>query len=130
MALPKNRKQRQLKVRFRVLPVPLTVAIILFMTYSLGWIWLEVRCESIGGDIKRLEAERENLQRRLQTEQFHWARLKSPHSLETELERRGIEMNWPRKDQVVRVSREALLEELNDTARDGVGTYAKVGARE
>jgi hypothetical protein len=128
MARNKNRKKKQLNVR--LLPVPLTIGVMALSSYALGWIWLECRCEALGRDIKHLETQQAAIERKCQIEQFQWSRLKSPQNLENELERRGIEMGWPRKDQVIRISKQALVAEMNGMQSDGVAKYAKATTRE
>lgn len=123
MALPKNRKKKHVKLP--LLSVPLATVVIVLFSYGLGWLWLQTQCESLGRDIKRLETERAAIDRKCQIEQYQWARLKSPQNLENELERRGIEMGWPRKDQVIRISKQALAAEINGSQSDEVASYAK-----
>jgi hypothetical protein len=70
---------------------------------ALAYLWIHSRCEALGRNIKKLETERDELERQFQIEESKWTQLKSPRNLERTLAARGIAMNWPRPDQIVHV---------------------------
>ncbi len=76
---------------------------VLLVAVGLAYVWLDNQCETLGREIRRLEADREILARRQLNEEYRWARLKSPQSLDRVLRERGMSMAAPRYDQVVRM---------------------------
>jgi len=77
---------------------------VLLAAIGLAYVWINSRCETLAREIRRLEADRDALAKRQLNEEYRWARLKSPQSLERVLQERGMVMAGPRYDQVVRLS--------------------------
>jgi hypothetical protein len=85
-------------------PAPFAVGVLLVSCLALVYVWLGGRCEALGKELKGLETEKKELNKKLLAEEFRWARVKSPSNVEQALARHGIAMSWPRKDQIVRLS--------------------------
>lgn len=96
----KNRKKTPAK--FPV-PIPLVALVLVLSGLSLVYVCLQSRTETLGREIKQLEAARDRLRDQLVREQCEWARLQSPSSLEQALKTHGLVMTWPGRDQIVRI---------------------------
>jgi hypothetical protein len=119
-----NRKKRGSRGFF--IPAPFAVMVVLASVSALGYIWLGCCREALGNDLKAMEAEREELTRRLLNEESKWAELKSPTGMEQALARWGIVMNWPRHAQIVQLEQRDVMTDM-DTQAD-VARYARAGA--
>ena len=60
-------------------------------------------CETIGREIKKLENERAELQKRVVNEERNWAAARSIRSMEQLLETHGIVMSWPAEQNIIRL---------------------------
>ena len=100
-----KRRNRKKNVDGFIFPVPFAMVVIAASTLALAYVWLGCRCEAVGRDLKALEVAEEEFRRTLVNEEYRWARLKSPENLERKLKEMGIEMTWPRPDQIVRLYR-------------------------
>lgn len=107
MLRKRNRKRKKIKVF--VIPVPFTSLVVLVGALALAYVCLDSRCEAIGREILALESESSSLDMQCMNARMQWTQLKSPRNLEEALARNGIEMTWPRGDQVVRLSDPGLL---------------------
>lgn len=97
-----NRKKKQMN-GFMV-PVPFAIVAVLVSLIALVYVWLGCRCDSLGKQLKALEAQKAELEKRIQNEEYNWTRMKSPASVEEALAKFGIAMTWPGHEQVVRLS--------------------------
>jgi hypothetical protein len=97
----KNRKKKRVDGFF--FPRPFAGAVVLVVTLALAYVWIGIRCEQVGRDIKALEKDRTELQKKCTNEELRWTRMKALDNLERELARHRIVMTWPRRDQVVRL---------------------------
>ena len=97
----KNKKKRRLDAF--VIPIPIVGTIVALAGLGLLYVWLGCRCELVGRELKALEKKQRELTKKYVVEQSRWAKLKSPRTLRQTLERHGIVMGWPRRDQVVRL---------------------------
>lgn len=100
MMAKKNRKKGQAK--FPV-PIPIVALVAVLAGLSLVYVCLQSRTETLGREIKLLEASRDRLRDQLVREQCEWARLQSPSSLDQALKSHGLVMTWPGRDQIVRI---------------------------
>ena len=98
-------------------PIPLVALVLVLAGLSLVYVCLQSRTETLGSDIKKLEASRDRLREQLVRAQCDWARLQSPSSLEQALTQHGLVMTWPARDQIVRVQ----LDGSFDTPRGAAG---------
>lgn len=98
------RKNRKKRLHSFVLPAPLSGVVVAGALLALSYVWLDCRCESLGRDIKNLEAEKVQLKKDLLSEESRWSKMKSPANIEAVLAKHNIVMTWPRQDQVVRLS--------------------------
>ena len=87
-----------------IFPAPFAVALIVMSVLSLCFLWLRVRCETLGQELKTLEVKKATLQRNYLNEEFKWSNCKSPLNIEKALREHGLVMAWPDKNQVVRLA--------------------------
>ena len=108
----KNRKKGQSSLGF---PIPLVAVLVAIAGLSLVYVCLQSRMESLGREIKTLEARRDQLRDKVVREQCNWARLQSPSSIEQALKSHGLVMTWPGRDQIVRARYEGLSDTVSGT---------------
>ncbi len=110
MMAKKNKKKGQ--VKFPV-PVPLVALLLVLVGFALVYVCLQSRTETLGREIRGLEAARDRLRDQLVREQCEWAKMQSPSSLEQALKAHGLVMTWPGRDQIVRVRYDGSLDTLH-----------------
>ena len=115
-----RRKRNRKKLDGFVFPTPVASVIIIAAILGVAYLWLCSTAEALGGQIKAAENDQVTLREQFQNEQLRWTRLKSPRSIEAALARYGIEMVWPRRDQIVRMQ-ELSLAELDRRGMDRSG---------
>ncbi|MDI6775108.1 MAG: hypothetical protein QME60_06910 [Verrucomicrobiota bacterium] len=91
-----------------IFPVPFAGLLAVIAAMALWYLWLGCRCEALGKELKRLEDEKAELTKRCLNEEYKWARMKSPESIDRALARHGIVMIWPRSEQIVRLTKADL----------------------
>lgn len=101
----KKRKRKKMKKNQAQVPFPVLLANILVLVAVLGlsYMWLCSRCDALGKEIKRKEAELVAAQKRLVKEQDLWSSLTSPHNLKRAIMKHRLDMVMPRDAQIVRV---------------------------
>lgn len=104
----RNKKKRVEGVGF---PVPVAGLFIAVAIFGLGYVWLCCQCEALGRDLKGLEVEQSELNKQRLNEEYRWTRLKAPKSIEAALSRHNIKMGWPQRDQLVRISRDPVIQD-------------------
>ncbi len=114
-----NRRNRRLDRQSGVAPW-LVTGFILLAAIGLAYVWLNGQSELLGRELRRLEDDRNKLVKQHLNEEYRWARLKSPQSLEKALAEHKLVMGAPRHDQVVR---------LRDAAPGDHGLLALLGER-
>ena len=119
------RKNRKKRLHGFVLPAPFTGIVVAGALLALSYVWLDCRCESIGRDIKNLEAEKTQLKKDLLSEESRWSKMKSPVNIEAVLAKHNIVMTWPRQDQVVRLYDAGANADLGVKKRNNSLTYIK-----
>jgi hypothetical protein len=84
---------------------PAAFAALLLMGVALALLYVGLTCrkDALGRELKRLENERAELEKRRLNESEKWTRVKSPRSIEAALARTHIVMVWPRATQIVRL---------------------------
>lgn len=107
----KRKKKNQVQVPF---PVVLANVLVLVAVLGLSYVWLCSRCNALGKDIKRKEAELVTAQKRLVGEQDRWSIATSPGNLQRAIKKYRLNMVMPRERQIVRVG---TWEQLEQTAR-------------
>lgn len=116
----KKRKQKQ-RVNGFIFPVPFAGIVVVASALALGYVWLGCQCEALGDEIRLIESEGVELAKKHQMAEYRWVRTKSPRSMEIALERHGINMDWPRVGQIVRLNRaEAPHGVMDDVMAGGV----------
>jgi hypothetical protein len=110
MLTKKNKKKGQAK--FPV-PVPLVALLLVLVGFALVYVCLQSRTETLGREIRGLEAARDRLRNEEVRQQCEWARMQSPSSLEQALKAHGLVMTWPGRDQIVRVRYDGTLDTLH-----------------
>ena len=114
-----NRRNRRLERQVGVAPW-LVAGFILLAAIGLAYVWLNGQSDLLGRELRRLEDERNKLAKQHLNEEYRWARLKSPQSLDKALADHRLTMGAPRHDQVVR---------LRDAPRNDGGLLAVLGGR-
>lgn len=110
-----------------MVPVPFAIVVLLVSAIALAYLWLGCKCDSLGKDIKLLEARKADLAKKYENEEYKWMRMKSPCNIEEALTKFGIAMTWPGKEQVVRLSdKECVSYETGDKAQYAL-KYASIG---
>ena len=104
----------------------LTVLLVSASFLCLCYLWLRGRCEALGDDLKELEARQTSLQRLLLIEQSEWSDLCSPSNIEQALQRHGLVMTWPSKDQIVRLDPRETPKTIAGVRPPGPRTYERV----
>ena len=95
----RNRQNR--KLNGTSFPAPFAGVVVLVSVLGLSYVWLVGQCEAIGKELKDLEKTQAVLHKKYLNEEYRWMRMKSPRNMERALARCGIEMDWPRSDQIV-----------------------------
>ena len=98
----KKTKKNQVQVPF---PVVLANVLVLVAVLGLSYMWLCSRCDALGREIKKKEAELAAAQKRLVNEQDRWSSITSPLNLQRAIRKHGLDMAMPTEKQVVRVGR-------------------------
>lgn len=96
----KNRKKQSAGFIF---PAPFAAALTLAAVLALSYLWLCGRCESLGVQIKALEAKKTDLHNRVINEEYKWSNLKSPRNIELFLQQHNLVMTWPDESRIIRV---------------------------
>lgn len=102
-----NRKKK--RAAGFMIPLPFAV-VMLASVFSLGYLGLEIRCETLGEQLKELEARRKEAHDKRLYEEARWANMKSPGQIEKVLRRHRLTMIWPRQDQIVFVGESEPLD--------------------
>ena len=97
----KNRK-KALNTR-PVVPAPFAIVMVIASSISLGYLWLGSRCETLGVEIKALEATSADLHRKCLYEESRWANTIAPREIEQALQRHDVTLSWPVEAQIVRL---------------------------
>lgn len=82
-------------------PAPFAVVLAIVSVLSICYLFLGVRCMSIGEEIKSLETERDNLNKIRMNEEYKWSEMKSPRNMLMALRSNNLEMDWPTRRQIV-----------------------------
>jgi hypothetical protein len=99
----KNRKKVRSRLRTRVVPVRFAGITVLLTLFLLAYLGLDLRCDGIGRQVKKLETERAGLNIRLGEEQYKWTCMSDMPNIEKALAKWNIVMAWPRSEQVIRL---------------------------
>lgn len=105
MATKRKVKKRKTKKNQVQVPFPVLLANVLVLVAVLGlsYMWLCSRCDALGKDIKKKEAELASAQKRLVNEQDRWSSITSPANLQRAIRKYNLNMTMPREKQVIRV---------------------------
>ena len=120
-----SRKNRKKRVHGFVLPAPFAGVVVLGSLLALLYVWLGSRCDSLGRDIKALEAEKTDLKKELLNEESRWTQMKSPVSMEAALAKHHLVMTWPRRDQIVHLSASGQERDYLPTRTQSSLTYMR-----
>lgn len=100
----KRRKNiRKRKAQATLLPTLLASVLVVVAVMSMSYLWMEMRYDSMGRQIKQLESERSGLAKELSVEENKWANTVTPANFERVLRRHGLAMYRPSESQVLRV---------------------------
>ena len=98
-----TRRNRRKRGRGVKLHAPMIAVLALAATVFISYLWLCGRCEDLGRRIRSLEQTYESCQRKVQTEESKWTRMKSPGNLQRYLVLHQLDMTWPDEDRIVRI---------------------------
>ncbi len=98
----RNKSRKKQSAGF-IFPAPFAAALTLAGVLALSYLWLCGRCESLGIQIKTLEAKKADLHNRVINEEYKWSNLKSPRNIELFLQQHNLVMTWPDESRIVRV---------------------------
>lgn len=110
-------------------PGPFAVVVIVVSAAAIGYLWLDVRCETVGRELKRLESRMFEAERQYANEQYLWTQTRSPASVERALRRHNIAMTWPENSRVVHLTVSELDPGLSAGNAGANGEYARVARK-
>jgi hypothetical protein len=113
-----RKRNRRKNVRTHVVPLPLAAVLLVVTVFSLGYLWLNGRCDALGREIKGCEQRRDELQRLIVNEEYKWCNMTSPRNMEKLLQTHQLPMALPQEKSVVRL--------YPDAARRGGGQFAQI----
>jgi len=122
--VPKNRKKS--KKEGYIVPLPFTAMMVGAAILSLAYLRIDGKCDELGANLKTLETQTRELRRKCLYEESCWARMKSPRGLDEALRRWNLQMDWPRSDQIVRLSRADVKDALEEGLRENRPQYAQM----
>ncbi len=96
----KKMKKNQVQVPF---PVVLANVLVLVAVLGLSYMWLCSRCDALGKEIKKKEAELVAAQKGLVREQDHWSTITAPGNLTQAIKKHRLGMRMPPDSQIVRI---------------------------
>jgi hypothetical protein len=88
----------------RFFPLQVFAGFVMIGAFAICVVYLKVSAQSVGREIKAMEAQRMVLRERQRKEDTEWALIRSPASVENALRQHGLVMTWPRSDQVLRLA--------------------------
>jgi hypothetical protein len=107
-------------------PARLALVLVVMAGLSLFYVCVQSRTEALGREIKRLEAQRDQLRERVVKEQCAWARMQAPANVEAALKEHGLVMTWPGRDQIVRLRADGSIDTLMGPETRPGGRLARV----
>ncbi len=119
----RNRKKTQTGLMF---PARLALVLMAVAGVSLIYVCVQSRTSALGHEIKKLEAQRDQLREKVIKEQCEWARLQSPANVEKALKEHGLVMTWPSRDQIVRMRADGSIDTLMGPEPRPGGRLARV----
>lgn len=125
--MKKKLRRKNTKAEVRI-PFPNMVAVLVIFgtVFALSYVSVCARCETLGGEIKRLEQTLETVKKQAIIEQDRWSNMLAPVNFERALKLHGLEMSLPDEQQIVRVRSEraesvlTLAASRNDTQFDAL----------
>ena len=75
----------------------------LVASVAMTYLSIHNSCERIGRQIKKLEYERAELQKRVENEERNWTSARSIRNMEALMARHGIVMSWPAEQNIIRL---------------------------
>lgn len=119
----RNRKKTQTGLMF---PARLALILVAIAGVCLVYVCVQSRTSALGREIKKLEAQRDQLREKVIKEQCEWARLQSPANVEKALKEHGLVMTWPSRDQIVRMRADGSIDALMGPEGRPGGRLARV----
>jgi len=98
----KNKKHVQLGGRTVGISAVLGVCL---MCVGMLYLWVNQSCFELGQDIKRLEREQLELNKKIMNEERNWASSKSMPNMERLFAKHAIKMGFPEEKNIIRISR-------------------------
>ncbi|MGA0332537.1 MAG: hypothetical protein ACO3N7_06260 [Kiritimatiellia bacterium] len=116
-----GKRNKKLQAEGFRMPATLSLLGVLLFAIALFFVLFSSRTEALARQIKIEEQALEDLKRKVAGEEVRWNGLIGPRNLSLALKNHGLEMNWPRPNQVVHIRDMALWEsnagELNVLSR-------------
>lgn len=110
-----------------IVPIRFAALVVLAPALCLGYLSLDSRCKALGRELKALDSDIAELNRKCLNEEMLWMRVKSPGEIEKALRRWRLAMTWPDDRQVVRLNTSDVVEALGPGNRAKRTQYAQVG---
>jgi hypothetical protein len=120
--LHRNRKRNTAGFIF---PLPVAFGLLGIVSLLLIYMWFDIRIEALGSQIKKLEEKYTVLNKQYQNELWKWQKMTAPANIEFLLAKNNIDMVWPDREKVVKVSTIALAGRALKTKQDTVVQLAK-----
>jgi len=124
------RKNKRRQQHVRLLPLPVTTAVVFTVSIAVAYLVLDHKCGQCGQQIKKSEQKLTELDQQRIREEANWNRLKTPEEIEQAMLRHGLLLVYPGPDQVARVASDgrirasAVLVQEARASRAGVKTVA------
>lgn len=105
----RNRKKSTGGIGF---PLQTSAALMAVALLSLAYVWLDAKGQALGARINQLEQQAAEVQKMYDNELSKWQALKSPSSIEKELNQHQLVMIWPDENNIIRVPEPETVTEI------------------
>lgn len=99
-----KRNKRRTQTGSRAIFMAASLGIFMFFA-ALIYLWVDQSCYALGQDIKKLEAEGRELDKKVSNEEGLWSSAKSTSSMVVLLEKHGLKMGNPDEKNIIRLQR-------------------------
>lgn len=98
-----TRKNRRKQKEGHLVPPKFAGFLAILAIGSLFFLYLHGRCEALGREIRGLEGRKVVLEKQCQNAEADWSAMRSLDNVERALQKHGLVMTWPTRDQIVRL---------------------------
>lgn len=99
------RRNRKRRVQSRIMPVPVTIGIVALATIAAVYLIMDNKCSKYEKQIKELETANKKSDNDLIREETRFNSMKTPEKINDLLLRHGMQMDYARPEQVVRMGK-------------------------